>query len=248
MDNFKLTIVTIVYNDVDNITKTIKSVLGLKTNLIEYIVIDGLSKDGTVDKISAYKSEIDCFISEKDNGIYDAMNKALKLAKGDSIIFMNSGDIFSPEFNLSALIEHYDLLNDIIIGFSIQTYKGDSYLRPNKLRIDHLVNYPAHQAIFVPKKCYKRVCFRENLKIAGDYYWIQDVMKIAGYKIEEKIISVFTLGGKSTSNKFADIYMVFKEMGVRFLFIKTFVKFLLFNILGRKMAFRLIYKSNYKRL
>lgn len=248
MDNFRLTVVTIVFNDTENIIRTIESVLQHKTDEIEYVVIDGASTDGTTEKIKIYQSQIDCFISERDRGIYDAMNKGLELAKGDSIIFMNSGDIFSEELDLNSLLDRHDLTAEIIIGFSVQTFKGDAYLRPSRSNVNHLINYPAHQAIFVPKKCYKAVRFRDNLKIAADYYWIKDVLKLADYKIDESVISVFSLGGKSTSSKFADIYLMFKEMNARFCLAKSIVKFILFNILGRKRAFRLVYKDNYTRL
>lgn len=248
MSLFKLSIVTVVYNDVGNIAKTIDSVLRLKTGEIEYLVIDGLSNDGTVDIIKSYQSEIDYFISEKDNGIYDAMNKALKQATGDSIIFMNSGDIFSPDLNLQTLMQDHEMADDIIIGFSIQEFKGDRYLRPDRSNLKHLVEYPAHQAIFVPKRCYKQVDFNSELKIAADYYWIKEVLRRADHTIIENVIAIFNLGGKSTSRKFSDIYLMNKEMQSDFCLVKSIIKFLLFNAIGRKAAFRLIYRNNYKRL
>jgi glycosyltransferase involved in cell wall biosynthesis len=93
----KLSVITIVYNNVRDIERTMLSVLNQTYSNIEYIIIDGNSTDGTKDIIYKYKDKLAQFISEKDNGIYDAMNKGLALATGDYVLFMNSGDeIYAP--------------------------------------------------------------------------------------------------------------------------------------------------------
>jgi len=93
----KLSVITIVYNNVRDIERTMLSVLNQTYPNIEYIIIDGNSTDGTKDIIYKYKDKLAQFISEKDNGIYDAMNKGLALATGDYVLFMNSGDeIYAP--------------------------------------------------------------------------------------------------------------------------------------------------------
>ncbi|WP_158798581.1 glycosyltransferase family 2 protein [Pedobacter sp. L105] len=94
----KLSVITIVYNNVKDIERTMLSVLNQTYSPIEYIIIDGASTDGTRDIIYKYKSRLSQFISENDKGIYDAMNKGLALATGDYVLFMNSGDeIYAPE-------------------------------------------------------------------------------------------------------------------------------------------------------
>ncbi|MBB2145967.1 glycosyltransferase [Pedobacter sp. LMG 31464] len=96
--NPKLSVITIVYNNIADIERTMLSVLNQTYSNIEYIVIDGASNDGTTDIITKYKNRLAQFISEQDQGIYDAMNKGLTLATGDYVLFMNSGDeIYSPE-------------------------------------------------------------------------------------------------------------------------------------------------------
>lgn len=93
-----LSIITVVYNNVKDIERTMLSVLEQSYPNIQYIVIDGLSTDGTLEIINQYKDRIAMIVSEKDNGIYDAMNKGLALATGDYVLFMNSGDeIYSPD-------------------------------------------------------------------------------------------------------------------------------------------------------
>ncbi|MHB1176800.1 MAG: glycosyltransferase family 2 protein [Daejeonella sp.] len=88
----KLSIITVVYNNVRDIERTVLSVLNQTYQDIEYLVIDGASTDGTYQLLKQYESRLGKLISEKDNGIYDAMNKGLTLATGDYILFMNSGD------------------------------------------------------------------------------------------------------------------------------------------------------------
>jgi glycosyltransferase involved in cell wall biosynthesis len=248
MDGIKLTIITIVFNDVNNIEDTIKSVLKHKTQIIEYIIIDGSSKDGTLEIINQYKDAIDHIISEPDKGIYDAMNKGLFLAVGESIIFMNSGDVFNENLNLLKLINDYNLAEKILIGRSIQVYKGDSYLRTRDSKMDHLINYPAHQSIFVPKTLYKKYKYNTNLKIAADYFWIKEVMSESEYDVTYEVISTFGLGGRSSSNKFKDILTLYKEMKSSTPVVLSTIKFILFKILGQKLTFRIIYAKNYLRL
>jgi len=100
MTDFKptLSVITVVYNNVRDIDRTMLSVLNQTYPRIEYIIVDGLSTDGTLEIINRYKNRIAKLISEKDEGIYDAMNKGLAVATGDYVIFMNSGDEFySPD-------------------------------------------------------------------------------------------------------------------------------------------------------
>ncbi|PWK76533.1 glycosyltransferase involved in cell wall biosynthesis [Mucilaginibacter oryzae] len=103
MFNPRLSVITIVYNNVRDIERTMRSVINQTYTNIEYIVVDGLSNDGTLQVIERYKDRISKFISEKDEGIYDAMNKGLALATGDYVIFMNSGDEFYDEETVDAV-------------------------------------------------------------------------------------------------------------------------------------------------
>lgn len=90
----KISVITINYNNHDGLKKTIQSVVSQSYNDIEYIIIDGGSTDGSVDLIKEYNDKIDYWISETDNGCYHAMNKGVKVASGEYVIFMNSGDYF----------------------------------------------------------------------------------------------------------------------------------------------------------
>lgn len=111
----KISIITIVYNNVRDIEYTIASVLKQTYSNIEYIIIDGASTDGTLDIIETYKSHLHILVSEKDKGIYDAMNKGLALATGDYVLFLNSGDELYDKNTLKTIIEKGNNA-DIIYG------------------------------------------------------------------------------------------------------------------------------------
>ncbi|GAA3981790.1 glycosyltransferase family 2 protein [Pedobacter ginsengiterrae] len=101
----KLTIITIVYNNVRDIERTINSVINQTYKKIEYIIIDGKSTDGTLDIVEKYSNQISKIVSEPDKGIYDAMNKGLALATGDYVLFMNSGDEIFDEHTVQEVFD-----------------------------------------------------------------------------------------------------------------------------------------------
>lgn len=111
----KISIITIVYNNVKDIEYTLKSVTQQIYSNIEYIVIDGASTDGTVAVIQRYDNVITIFISEKDKGIYDAMNKGLQHASGDYVLFLNSGDELFDKNTVKKIVDHGNEA-DIIYG------------------------------------------------------------------------------------------------------------------------------------
>jgi glycosyltransferase involved in cell wall biosynthesis len=110
-----LTIVTVVFNGKNLIDKTIESVITQDYPKIEYIIIDGSSTDGTSDIIRQYEERLSIFISEPDEGIYDAMNKAIKRASGEFIIFLNCGDVFASTKAISIAMSGIRLGTDQII-------------------------------------------------------------------------------------------------------------------------------------
>ena len=125
MDTNLVSVITVVYNDVSHIEKTISNVLKQTYPFLEYIVVDGASTDGTLDVIKKYDGKLK-YVSEPDKGIYDAMQKGAQLASGEWILFRNCGDFFfSPDaiekvfngyvdkgedFILSLIPQHYNLI------------------------------------------------------------------------------------------------------------------------------------------
>ena len=102
----KVSIITVVKNNEDKIEKCINSVINQSYKDIEYIIIDGNSSDNTKSIIQKYKNQIDILLSEKDNGIWDAMNKGINLATGDIIGFLNSDDVYYPNA-LQTVVDYF---------------------------------------------------------------------------------------------------------------------------------------------
>ncbi len=97
VESLKVSVITVVFNGAGTIEQTIKSVLGQTYKNIEYIIIDGDSTDGTQEIVEKYGESIACFVSEKDNGLYDAMNKGISYATGDIIGIINSDDYYAVD-------------------------------------------------------------------------------------------------------------------------------------------------------
>ena len=125
--NLKVSIITSVYNNEATIEDAIKSVLSQNYNNIEYIVVDGASKDGTVTIIKKYEDKISTFVSEKDKGIYDGLNKGVSLATGDIIGFLHSDDIYADENIISEVVEAFEKnKTDSIYGDLVYVDKHDT--------------------------------------------------------------------------------------------------------------------------
>lgn len=168
----KISIITICYNAVDTIEKTILSVINQDYNDIEYIVIDGGSSDGTTDIIKKYENNIAYWISEPDKGIYDAMNKGIKAATGEWINFMNSGDTFIDN-NIISRIGFENLNKDIayVYGDNLDLH-DDGKLTYYKAKSHKNVNrgiFCCHQSSFVSTKNKDLLLFDTRYRISADY-------------------------------------------------------------------------------
>jgi glycosyltransferase involved in cell wall biosynthesis len=176
----QFSIITVVYNDAVNLEKTIKSVISQTYRNFEYIVIDGGSKDNTLDIIKKYQQHISLWKSEPDKGIYDAMNKGILCAKGEFINFLNAGDTYySPEVLEWVADEHIKHSSaEIIYGQAVRLSSETSqlkFVKGGKITTANLFTSTpfCHQAIF-----YKTSTFREigpydySYKVTADYQWL----------------------------------------------------------------------------
>ena len=173
-----LSIITVCFNSVATIRDAIESVLAQDYPDIEYIVIDGGSTDGTADVVRSYGSRIAAYVSERDRGIYDAMNKGLELARGDVIGMLNSDDIYSDSKVVSALISAMiaartdSVFADVVYVDRSETtrvvrYYDSGHWRPARFRYGLM---PAHPTFFVKRELYSRVGpFSLEYRIAGDF-------------------------------------------------------------------------------
>jgi len=193
----KVTIVSVTFNAQNLIEDTILSVINQDYSNLEYIIIDGASKDNTTQIIEKYKSQIDYFISEKDNGIYDAMNKGIEKASGDWINFMNAGDSFVDNNIISRVMEEKIQDYDLIYGATYEVHPKSKNLIPAPIKED-MLSYPAmcHQSLFVRTEVQKKYPYDTTYKICADYEF-EIKCEVLGYRIKrvEYPISNFLTGG-----------------------------------------------------
>lgn len=180
MENTPLvSIVTVCYNAVDTIEETILSVINQTYPNIEYIVIDGGSTDGTKKIVEKYQHKIRRWVSEADNGIYDAMNKGICFATGKWINFMNAGDTYYDEKTIEDFIMRVSPYTDIAYGDTIIKLAVGRFLQKAQ-DIDVLTNQMAfgHQAAFMKTSLHKNMPFETSYRSSGDYnFFYQAYMK-----------------------------------------------------------------------
>lgn len=181
----KITILTITYNAQDCLEKTIQSVINQTYPNIEYIIVDGGSRDKTIDIIKKYDSKISKWISEKDKGIYDAMNKGIDMATGEWINFMNAGDTFVDNNTVQKVFNHNYLEYDYIYGDRInKDFVGLYYEKANPFFEQKNQYCPpkgvCHQSTFVRKYAAEKYKFSLKYPICGDYEMMYNIYKNKG--------------------------------------------------------------------
>lgn len=207
----KISIITVVYNNDRTIKDALQSVLSQDYKNIEYIVIDGKSTDNTVNLITEFKEKLGCFISEKDSGIYDAMNKGIRAATGDVVGILNSDDLYQDSGVISAVMEQFnnDLDLDILYGDLVYVKSDDTnkVIRNWKSKAYYNqffenANVPPHPSLFVKKKVYDEAgLFDLDYKIAADYEFMLRIFKKHNFnsKYFNKLIVRMRLGGASNA-------------------------------------------------
>lgn len=181
----KVTIVTVVYNAVDTIESTLQSVLSQDYGNVEYVVIDGGSTDGTIDVLNRYRDQIAYLVSERDDGVYDAMNKGVSAATGEWIGVMNAGDVFSSNDVLARIFgqgEAYDGV-DVIYGDAVSVQGRGRLVETAPAGAEGLSRGPTyrHGASFVRRKTHLQFRFdlslKSRLEFALDYEQIHRMFK-----------------------------------------------------------------------
>lgn len=173
----KVSIVTVCYNAASVIEKTIKSVIEQKYSNVEFVVLDGGSTDGTIDILNNYKRNIDILISERDKGVYDAMNKSIDLVTGEWIIFMNAGDKFANANVIHTIFEGQTYDNySVVFGNPIIVYSQAKFERNDRPQESGYISVN-HQCAFTRKKELQNYRFDLQYKLAADanlFKMIQD--------------------------------------------------------------------------
>jgi len=173
----KLSIITINLNNSRGLKKTLESISQIVTPIIELIVIDGGSIDDSIRVIKSNKAIVNEFISEPDKGIYDAMNKGIKLARGEFLFFLNSGDEISPNINLQAILKAAKLGPQLIAGH-VMTISPDNtsqvWKTPNEFRFSSVaLGHLPHQGYWFNKEVFLKFgYYDDSLKIVADWAFL----------------------------------------------------------------------------
>lgn len=198
-----ITIITVVYNSPVLLEQTILSILNQEYENVEYIVIDGGSNDvSTLEVLKQYNHLIDFWVSEKDNGIYHAMNKGISLSSGDFIAFLNAGDTYCSNNTLSQISSLLSKDFDIIYGDRFYIDGSNNKTFQAARHISTIFNRMpfCHQSTFVRKTIFKKITFNEFYKFAADYLLFIEFYK-AGFRFHKIDLPVcnFLHGGASES-------------------------------------------------
>nr|WP_314865784.1 glycosyltransferase family 2 protein [uncultured Flavobacterium sp.] len=216
----KVTIVTVVYNDIDSIEETILSVINQDYNDKEYIIIDGGSTDGTIEIIKKYETRIDYWISEKDKGIYDAMNKGIIIANGEWVNFMNSGDYFFDHTTLSTIFSNISIDSGIHVLYGSVCYFINNKLivkLPKSLNRIQLGMPICHQSMLTRAAFLKSQLFDLKYKFASDYDQFYKIHNDSpkGLLNTHCTISRITVNGFSESNSIGT-YLEYKSISRKY--------------------------------
>ena len=227
----RVTIITVCFNRKATIEKTIQSVLGQQYHDIEYIVIDGNSTDGTKEIIESYRDRISQYISEPDRGMYDAINKGLKLATGEVIGLMHSDDEFYDQRVISRIVNHFDFDTDLDGVYGDGVYvSNDNQERMIRNRIGGAFDrqkikmgwLPLHPTVYLKKSVIdKNGFYNLDFKIASDTEFLLRYLYKNNIKLcyINSYIVKMRMGGMSTSIKRAlevlyEDYKIYKFHGL----------------------------------
>jgi len=205
----KLSVITINYNNCIGLEKTIKSVAMQSSKDFEWIVIDGASTDGSKELLENYNDLINYWISEPDNGIYNAMNKGIKVSKGDYLLFLNSGDCFYNS-NVVTSFYNYSGREDIIYGdimYEIPKghFRKQSLYKSNITICDFWNHTIPHQASFIKKTAFEKYgYYNEEIKVSADWFFYLKSIIVGGasYKHIDLTVSVMQPDGVSTKRTY----------------------------------------------
>ena len=208
----KISVITVCFNSEKTIENTIKSVLSQSYKDIEYIIVDGGSKDGTINLINKHKEKISIIKSEPDKGIYDAINKGISLASGKIISILHSNDTFYDKETLTSVSKYFEKYSDLKILLGdvafkknfdekrITRYYSSSFFKPWMLKFGFS---PPHTSSFIIKQTYEKVGLYDiSFKIAGDFeFFVRCFLKERiSYKITNQCNVIMSTGGLSGKN------------------------------------------------
>ena len=208
----KITVITACFNAAANIETCINSILSQNYKNIEIVIVDGLSTDNTMEIVNRYRDRIDVVISEIDTGIYDALNKGIKIATGDVISFLHSDDFFASNTVLAEVASIFSENKSVSSVFGDLQYVSSRdcnrvirHWKSSSFKIDALFWgwMPPHPSLFVKKIWYEKISyFDTTLKISADYLSILKLFSDPSFKsiYISKVLIKMRTGGISNKN------------------------------------------------
>lgn len=220
----KVSIITITYNNAEGLLRTIKSVIAQSYVDYEYIIIDGGSKDNTIDIIKQFSNKITYWVSEPDKGVYNAMNKGIAVAKGDYLHFLNSGDCYASKDVLAQIFSQEHTL-PLLRGIQICDY-GDRTERWTNLGdrpvtlYDMYVNTMLHQATLIRRDMFEKYgLYDESLKIVSDWkFFLQLILAGENSTFLNVEIVLFEMDGISTNKAHGELHLKERDEVTKALF------------------------------
>lgn len=195
-------IITVCFNDKIGLEKTIQSVLTQTYTNFDFLIIDGNSNDGTKDVIEKYKEYFTFWVSEPDNGIYNAMNKGVRHCNGKYILFLNAGDVFHSENVLQDVSVQLDN-KDVVSGYALKN--GQEILNLHEKNILMMLFHStfSHQATFIKSDLFKDYLYDETLTFVADWKaWIDWlILRHKTYKYINTIVSDYDFSGISSNGQ-----------------------------------------------
>lgn len=237
-----ISVITVSYNSKGTIINTIKSVLSQTYPEIEYLIMDGSSVDGTVEVIKSFGSQISKFTSEPDKGIYDAINKGIRLSTGNIIGILNSDDFFYDNYVIQRVVDTFNENNvDAVFGdvqfvdkndlSKVTRYYSSKHFKPGLFRFGFM---PAHPSFYVKREFFEKFgYYKTDYKIAADFELLLRFLlinKISYKYIEMPFVSMRTGGmsNKSINSNYIlnkEIARACKENGIRTNYVNIYSKY-----------------------
>ncbi|NJM80314.1 MAG: glycosyltransferase [Flavobacterium sp.] len=250
----KICIITINYNNKTGLQKTFESIQNQTYRDFEYIVIDGGSTDGGLE-LNKKNNQISKWISEKDSGVYNAMNKGIKLCSSDYIIFMNSGDTFYTNDVLEKVVPLLNFENEIVYG-NAYYYNDEGYKReeipPSELTFWYLKVFGInHQSVFIKKKLFNDIqYYNEDFKICADweFFMIAICLKNVKYKYIPLTICYYDFSGISAKKENIDLYLREKDLSLKKHFTIFYNDLIFLEISKTKRFKQFLHISQHKKI
>ena len=207
----KISIITVSFNSASTIRETIDSVLAQDFPDIEYIIVDGNSTDGTQDIIRLYGDRIDKFVSEPDNGLYDAMNKGIDMATGDIVGILNSDDLYAETTTVSLAAETFQRDNVAIVYGDLYYFRTGRPDVPRRIYKGGLFSMrrakyglmPPHPTVFIKRELYQKYGkFDTRYSLSADFDLLLRFLGVhqSTFSYIPRFLVRMRIGGKSTSS------------------------------------------------